>query len=64
MKIRNLYFYGFIFIFQGWRLDPILQLCQLVLVIFTIFYTIESIRIRRINGLLGFTSFNPTYDYP
>ncbi|MBG1259512.1 hypothetical protein F8S20_10415 [Nostoc sp. BAE] len=30
-------------------LDPILQFGQLLLVIFTIFYTIESIRTRRIN---------------
>ena len=40
---------GVILIFQGWRLDPILQFGQLLLVIFTIFYTIESIRIRQIN---------------
>ncbi|KAF3884970.1 Ycf66 family protein [Tolypothrix campylonemoides VB511288_2] len=40
---------GFILIFQGWRLDPILQFGQLLLVGITIFYTVESIQIRRSN---------------
>ncbi len=38
---------GFILIFQGWRLDPILQFGQLLLVIFIIFYGIERIRLRQ-----------------
>lgn len=39
---------GFILIFQGWRLDPILQFGQITLVGITIYYTIESIQLRRI----------------
>lgn len=38
---------GFILIFQGWRLDPILQFGQFLLVIFIIFYGIERIRLRQ-----------------
>ena len=34
---------GFILIFQGWRLDPILQFSQLLLAGSTIFFAIESI---------------------
>ena len=37
---------GFILIFQGWRLDPILQFSQLLLAGSTIFFAIESIRLR------------------
>lgn len=37
---------GFIFIFQGWRLDPILQFGQLLLIGSTIFFAVESIRLR------------------
>ncbi|MBW4614123.1 MAG: hypothetical protein KME21_12780 [Desmonostoc vinosum HA7617-LM4] len=39
---------GFILIFQGWRLDPILQFGQLLLVGTTVFFAIESIRLRSI----------------
>ncbi len=39
---------GFILIFQGWRLDPILQFGQLLLVGTTIFFAVESIRLRSI----------------
>lgn len=37
---------GFIFIFQGWRLDPILQFGQVLLTGATIFFAVESIRLR------------------
>jgi len=39
---------GFIFIFQGWRLDPILQFGQLLLVGTTVYFAYESIRLRGI----------------
>ncbi|MBF2017735.1 MAG: Ycf66 family protein [Rivularia sp. T60_A2020_040] len=39
---------GFIFIFQGWRLDPILQFGQLLLVGTTVYFAFESIRLRGI----------------
>ncbi len=39
---------GFILIFQGWRLDPILQFGQLLLVGSTVFFAYESIRLRGI----------------
>ncbi|NMG09315.1 Ycf66 family protein [Brasilonema sp. UFV-L1] len=39
---------GFILIFQGWRLDPILQFGQLLLAGSTIFFAVESIRLRGI----------------
>jgi len=39
---------GFILIFQGWRLDPILQFGQLLLVGSTVFFAVESIRLRGI----------------
>ncbi|MDB9371951.1 Ycf66 family protein [Nodularia sphaerocarpa] len=39
---------GFILIFQGWRLDPILQFNQLLLVGSTVFFAVESIRLRGI----------------
>ncbi|MFN6570392.1 Ycf66 family protein [Dendronalium sp. ChiSLP03b] len=39
---------GFILIFQGWRLDPILQFGQLLLVGATVFFAVESIRLRGI----------------
>jgi Ycf66 protein N-terminus len=39
---------GFILIFQGWRLDPILQFNQLLLVGATVFFAVESIRLRGI----------------
>ncbi|MBH8550983.1 Ycf66 family protein [Nostocaceae cyanobacterium CENA357] len=39
---------GFILIFQGWRLDPILQFGQLLLVGTTVFFAVESIRLRGI----------------
>ena len=38
---------GFILLFQGWRLDPILQFGQFLLVAIAVFYTVESIRLRR-----------------
>jgi hypothetical protein len=38
---------GFILIFSGWRLDPILQFGQLILATVTIFYTVESIYLGR-----------------
>ncbi len=37
---------GFILIFQGWRLDPILQFGQFLLTGSTIFFAVESIRLR------------------
>ena len=39
---------GFILIFQGWRLDPILQFGQLLLTGSTIFFAYEAIRLRGI----------------
>lgn len=38
---------GAILLFQGWRLDPILKFGQLLITIITIFYTVESIILRR-----------------
>jgi uncharacterized membrane protein len=40
-------FVGLILIFQGWRLDPILQFSQLLLTAIAIFYKVESIRSRK-----------------
>lgn len=37
---------GFILLFQGWRLDPILQFGQFLLTGSTIFFAVESIRLR------------------
>ena len=37
---------GFILIFQGWRLDPILQFGQFLLTGSTIFFALETIRLR------------------
>lgn len=37
---------GFILIFQGWRYDPIMQFGQLLLTGATIFFAVESIRLR------------------
>ena len=37
---------GFILLFQGWRLDPILQFGQLLLTGSAIFFAVESIRMR------------------
>ncbi len=39
---------GFILIFQGWRLDPILQFGQLLLIGSTLYFAYESIRLRGI----------------
>ena len=39
---------GFIMIFQGWRLDPILQFGQLLLTGSVIFFAVESIRLRAV----------------
>ncbi len=39
---------GFILIFQGWRLDPILQFGQLLLIGTTLYFAYESIRLRGI----------------
>lgn len=39
---------GFILLFQGWRLDPILQFGQLLLTGSTVFFAIESIRLRSV----------------
>lgn len=39
---------GFILLFQGWRLDPILQFGQLLLTGSAIFFAVESIRLRDI----------------
>ncbi|MBO3462308.1 Ycf66 family protein [Aetokthonos hydrillicola Thurmond2011] len=39
---------GFILIFQGWRLDPILQFGQLLLIGTTVFFAVESLRLRMI----------------
>jgi len=37
-----------IFLFQGWRLDPILQFGQFLLTGTTIFFAVESIRLRKV----------------
>lgn len=37
---------GFILLFQGWRLDPILQFGQFLLTGTTVFFAIETIRLR------------------
>lgn len=37
---------GFILLFQGWRLDPILQFGQFLLTGSTIFFAVEAIRLR------------------
>lgn len=39
---------GFILLFQGWRLDPILQFGQLLLTGSVIFFAVESIRLRSV----------------
>lgn len=39
---------GFILLFQGWRLDPILQFGQLLLTGSTVFFAVESIRLRSV----------------
>ncbi len=39
---------GFILLFQGWRLDPILQFGQLLLSGSTVFFAVESIRLRSV----------------
>ncbi len=39
---------GFILLFQGWRLDPILQFGQFLLTGSTIFFAVETIRLRGI----------------
>lgn len=39
---------GFILIFQGWRLDPILQFGQLLLIGSTFYFAYESVRLRGI----------------
>jgi len=38
---------GFILLFQGWRLDPILQFGQFLLTGSTIFFAVETIRLRQ-----------------
>lgn len=39
---------GFILLFQGWRLDPILQFGQFLLTGSTIFFAVETIRLRSV----------------
>ncbi|BAY92569.1 MULTISPECIES: Ycf66 family protein [unclassified Tolypothrix] len=39
---------GFIFVFQGWRLDPILQLAQFLLTSLIIYFSIKDIVINEI----------------
>lgn len=39
---------GFILLFQGWRLDPILQFGQFLLTGTTVFFAVESIRLRKV----------------
>lgn len=39
---------GFILLFQGWRLDPILQFGQLLLSGSAVFFAVESIRLRKV----------------
>jgi hypothetical protein len=39
---------GLILLFQGWRLDPILQFGQLLLTGSTVFFAVETIRLRGI----------------
>ncbi|UBF23806.1 Ycf66 family protein [Kovacikia minuta CCNUW1] len=38
---------GGILFFQGWRLDPVLQFMQVLLIGSTIYLTIKNIRVRR-----------------
>lgn len=39
---------GFIFIFQGWRLDPILQFAQFLLTILIIYFSVKDILINEV----------------
>jgi hypothetical protein len=39
---------GFIFIFQGWRLDPILQLAQFLLTVLIVYFCIKDILVNEI----------------
>lgn len=39
---------GFVLIFQGWRYDPIMQFGQLLLTGGTIFFAVESVRLRSV----------------
>jgi Ycf66 protein N-terminus len=39
---------GFILIFQGWRYDPIMQFGQLLLTGTTVFFAVESVRLRSV----------------
>ena len=39
---------GFILLFQGWRLDPILQFSQVLLSGSAVFFAVESIRLRKV----------------
>jgi hypothetical protein len=41
---------GGILFFHGWRLDPILQFCQLLLAGSAIFFVIESVRLRAVTS--------------
>ncbi|MDZ8051784.1 MAG: Ycf66 family protein [Aulosira sp. ZfuVER01] len=39
---------GFIFVFQGWRLDPILQFAQFLLTILIIYFSAKDILINEV----------------
>jgi hypothetical protein len=39
---------GLILVFQGWRLDPILQFGQFLLIGSTVFFAVESVRLRQV----------------
>ncbi|WP_242038082.1 Ycf66 family protein [Tolypothrix sp. FACHB-123] len=39
---------GFIFVFQGWRLDPILQFAQFLLTILIIYFSVKDLLVNEI----------------
>ena len=45
-SLQQLVFYVRDIIFQGWRLDPILQFGQFLLAGTTVFFAYESVRLR------------------
>ncbi|MBD2204147.1 hypothetical protein H6G33_28710 [Calothrix sp. FACHB-1219] len=40
---------GFIFVFQGWRLDPILQFAQFLLTILILYFCIKDLLVNEIS---------------
>lgn len=55
---------GGILFFHGWRLDPILQFCQLLLAGSAIFFVVESVRLRASTQVRGRTSSYVDNDRP